>query len=299
MSPPSFTVIAVIAIVAVSAVVKGEVQGADGTLEEAAGNDDDANSTNLDNAVNYVVAQIPFVENIEFIHAFVESMAVIIFSELGDKTFFIAAIMAMRYSKFFVFFGAMSALGLMTAISVGFGLAASIIPRIYTYYISTALLAISGLKMLFDAYAMSPTDAQKEYEEVQSDLNRRESNIRKTAESKTTTDGHVKLKSALNIDYDPSKVLMQAFSMTLLAEWGDRSQLTTIVLSAKEDPVGVICGGIVGHALCTGLAIMCGSMIAQRISVRSVTFFGGIMFLLFAVAALVYDPDSESLPVIQ
>ena len=31
-----------------------------------------------------------------FPHAFISSMAVIIVSELGDKTFFIAAIMAMR-----------------------------------------------------------------------------------------------------------------------------------------------------------------------------------------------------------
>ena len=34
-----------------------------------------------------------------FIHAFVASLSVIIVSELGDKTFFIAAIMAMRLSR--------------------------------------------------------------------------------------------------------------------------------------------------------------------------------------------------------
>lgn len=52
-----------------------------------------------------------------FIHAFVAAISVIIVSELGDKTFFIAAIMAMRYNRLTVLLGAMLALGLMTCLS--------------------------------------------------------------------------------------------------------------------------------------------------------------------------------------
>lgn len=55
--------------------------------------------------------------NLGFIHAFVASISVIIVSELGDKTFFIAAIMAMRYNRLTVLAGAMLALGLMTCLS--------------------------------------------------------------------------------------------------------------------------------------------------------------------------------------
>lgn len=31
-----------------------------------------------------------------------------------------------------------------------------------------------------------------------------------------------------------SRILLQAFTLTFLAEWGDRSQLTTIILGARE-----------------------------------------------------------------
>lgn len=55
--------------------------------------------------------------NLGFIHAFIASISVIIVSELGDKTFFIAAIMAMRHPRLTVFLGAISALGLMTVLS--------------------------------------------------------------------------------------------------------------------------------------------------------------------------------------
>jgi len=51
------------------------------------------------------------------VHAFVASLSVIVVSELGDKTFFIAAIMAMRHSRITVFTGAISALALMTVLS--------------------------------------------------------------------------------------------------------------------------------------------------------------------------------------
>lgn len=102
---------------------------------------------------------------------------VIIVSELGDKTFFIAAIMAMRHPRLTVFAGAIAALALMTVLSVLFGIAATIIPRVYTFYISTALFALFGLKMLYDGYHMSATGAAEELEEVQSDLRKREDEV--------------------------------------------------------------------------------------------------------------------------
>ena len=55
--------------------------------------------------------------DIKFIHAFVASISVIIVSEIGDKTFFIAAIMAMRHSRITVFAGAIGALATMTVLS--------------------------------------------------------------------------------------------------------------------------------------------------------------------------------------
>lgn len=78
-------------------------------------------------------------------------------------------------------------------------------------------------------------------------------------------------------NYVMSKVLMQAFTMTFLAEWGDRSQLTTIILSAREHIPGVIIGGVLGHSMCTGLAVIGGRMVAQRISVRT----GNLIIFLY------------------
>lgn len=100
-------------------------------------------------------------------------------------------------------------------------------------------------------------------------------------------------KNKDSIKYLLGRIFMQAFTMTFLAEWGDRSQLTTIILGAREDVFGVISGGVLGHAVCTGLAVIGGRMIAQRISIRTVTIIGGIVFLVFAFSALFFDPNDE------
>ncbi|CAK9821658.1 Transmembrane protein 165 [Anthophora retusa] len=113
-------------------------------------------------------------DNLGFLHAFIASLSVIVVSELGDKTFFIAAIMAMKHPRLIVFAGAISALVVMTILSVIFGYAATIIPRVYTHYISIALFTLFGLKMLRDGYKMSAAEAQEEIEEVQSDLRKKE-----------------------------------------------------------------------------------------------------------------------------
>lgn len=65
-----------------------------------------------------------------------------------------------------------------------------------------------------------------------------------------------------------SRVYLQSLTMTFLAEWGDRSQLATVVLAAR-DIWGTCVGGTLGHAVCTGLAVVGGRIIAQRISVKT------------------------------
>ncbi|XP_060812443.1 transmembrane protein 165 [Bombus pascuorum] len=235
-------------------------------------------------------------DNLGFIHAFIASLSVIVVSELGDKTFFIAAIMAMKHPRLTVFIGAISALALMTLLSVIFGYAATIIPSVYTYYISTALFALFGLKMLRDGYKMSATEAQEELEEVQSDLRKREDEYEKETASTLVQDpetGVIRKATKISALMLLSRIFLQAFTLTFLAEWGDRSQLTTIILAAREDVYGVVIGGILGHSFCTGLAVLGGRMIAQRISVRTVTIIGGLVFLLFALTALFIRPTED------
>ncbi|KAI1698602.1 transmembrane protein [Ditylenchus destructor] len=224
--------------------------------------------------------------NIGFYHAFVASLSVIIVSEIGDRTWFIAAIMAMRHSRLTVFAGAMSALMLMTILSATLGWVTHLIPHKIVFYISTGLFAVFGLKMLHEGYHMSPNEGQEEYEEAQAEVQKNELDMESgkfsDMESGRTGDN----SSAWRIISFVSAIFVKAFTLTFVAEWGDRSQLTTIILGARENVAGVILGGTLGHSICTGIAVVGGRLLAQRISVRQVTLVGGVVFLLFALSAL-------------
>lgn len=259
--------------------------------KEAAASSKAPSQNKLENDSKASTSRPDTIPRLGFTHGFVASFSVIIVSEIGDKTFFIAAIMAMKHSRLAVFVGAMAALAFMTVLSVFFGWAATIIPRAYTYYISTALFAIFGLKMLREGYKMSPNEAQEEFDEVQADLRKKDEELDKElslADAETGGRRQPPRNAAL---IALSRIFIQAFTLTFLAEWGDRSQLATIILAAREDVYGVTLGGVVGHSLCTGMAVLGGRFIAQKISVRTVTLIGGVVFLVFAFSALFISPD--------
>ncbi|XP_064104189.1 putative divalent cation/proton antiporter TMEM165 isoform X1 [Macrobrachium nipponense] len=285
---------------------------------------------------------------VSFTSAFVSALSMIIVTELGDKTFFIAAIMAMNHPRLTVFAGAMTALAIMHVLSAMFGYVITWIPRVYTFYASSVLFAIFGLKMLREGWNMKPEEGQEEFEEVQSDLRRREDDARNESRNENTEteapsvsvqmtvegDGQVTSEEEskekpevvfkqdsdngdeASLQKEPleeggaglrgrgpkrnkilariltvvSRVFWQALTLTFLAEWGDRSQIATVVMAAREDVYGVIVGGLLGHFLCTGLGVLGGRMIATKISVRTVTIIGGVTFLIFAVSALIMGP---------
>lgn len=268
----------------------------------------------------------------DFVHGLTASFMVILVSELGDKTFFIAAILSMKHARLTVLAGAMLALGSMHCLSAMLGLTSMIIPRWITYYLSSLLFALFGLKMLKEGYSMTAEEEQEEFEETKKQILSKEDEMRgigmNQATDLETGLGHVhglgmsrsvsspalatgSQMSVCEQLADPSRcmrrswlyrtllaccsrVFLEAFVLTFLAEWGDRSQMTTIVLAARESVLGVIMGGLIGHTICTGLAVLGGRLVTQRISVRSVTLIGGVVFLFFALSVFFIPPDSNS-----
>lgn len=199
--------------------------------------------------------------------AFTAGLLLITVSELGDKTFFIAAILAMRHSRRWVFVGAVAALAAMTVISVLFGQVASLLPQVYVQWAEALLFLVFGLKLLLDASRMRHNACEDEQAEALAVVKQAEASLPKRQ--------------------TPLSVVLKAFSLTFIAEWGDRTQFATIALAAANNPVGVTIGAILGHAICAAIAVACGRMICGRISERTITLLGGSLFLLFAAIGLV------------
>jgi len=161
--------------------------------------------------------------------AFAVSFSVIIFSEIGDKTFFIACIMAMRYSRLMTFSAAISALVLMTVLSVFLGMALpNIISKQLTQFLASMLFFIFGIKMLMEGWKMTGEESVQELDEVNKEI------VEKTNEKKDITmeRGGVqdqKKSNFLNLCHLLfSPAFVQTFILTFLGEWGDRSQIASM-----------------------------------------------------------------------
>lgn len=212
-----------------------------------------------------------------FAEAFAKSSSMIVLSEIGDKTFFIAALMAMRHSRGIVFLGASVALFVMTAISSVAGAAATgLVSASATHRAATGLFFLFGARAIRDASKAS--DDEGELAEVEAELNKKRRG--KGGRQRVTVPA--------------ATVFAEAFAVTFLAEWGDRSQIATIGLAASEDVAGVTLGGCLGHALCTGLAVLGGRTLADRAqdSERVVGALGGVLFLLFGAHSLWTGPPA-------
>ncbi|KAF9434527.1 hypothetical protein BGZ76_007869 [Entomortierella beljakovae] len=250
--------------------------------------------------------------------SFLLSLAMIMVSEIGDKTFLIAAIMAMKHPRFLVFSAALSALAIMSVLSAAFGHAVpNLIPRTYTNYLAALLFFCFGIRMFYDGYNMTEEEAKHELEEVTQELQDKEdlemlqraeagsaapntdenagddSNLvgsGPTTPSKSSKKESSGLVNLFQLLFSP--VFVQTFIMTFLAEWGDRSQISTIALAAAHNMYWVSVGAVFGHSICTGVAVIGGRMLASRISVRTVTLAGAVVFEIFAIVSLyeaIYD----------
>ncbi|KAB8331918.1 TMEM165/GDT1 family protein [Scytonema tolypothrichoides VB-61278] len=200
--------------------------------------------------------------------AFTAGLLLITVSELGDKTFFIAVILAMHHPRRLVFAGVVAALAAMTILSVVVGQAVSILPKVYIHFAEIALFIGFGLKLLYDASRMPTSSCDTEVVE----------------EAKAAVkQGDLKLPKKKNA----LAILTEAFVLTFMAEWGDRTQIATIALAAGNNAIGVTAGAILGHAICAAIAVIGGKMLAGRISERKLTFIGGFLFLVFGVVAAI------------
>jgi putative Ca2+/H+ antiporter (TMEM165/GDT1 family) len=206
--------------------------------------------------------------------AFTASLLLVTISELGDKTFFIAMVLAMRHRRRWVLAGVVSALAAMTILSVMMGQAVSFLPKVYLHYAEIVLFLGFGIKLLYDASRMkAPAKVANAHQRCTTSDAEEEAAV-------AVAKAEARLQQAT-----PIMVCVEAFTLTFLAEWGDRTQIATIALAASNNPIGVTLGAILGHTLCALIAVIGGCLIAGRISEQVIVALGGVLFLIFGTVA--------------
>lgn len=214
-----------------------------------------------------------FVERISD-SGFYQAFSLVFVSEIGDKTFFIAGLLAMKAGKLISFAGSILALAVMTLLSVLIGQIFHAVPEGITQGIPfddiAAVLAFTffGVKTLKEASEIKDNDVSGIDEEF--------------ADAEEAVEGSETIRQVTAWGK-----IVSTFGLVFAAEFGDRSFLSTIALSAAQNPVYVASGAIAAHAIATLIAVAGGSYVAKYISERTIGYIGGTLFLIFATTTAI------------
>ena len=175
--------------------------------------------------------------------------------ELPDKTFIATLVMSTKMRPIFVWIGVGLAFLVQTGVAVGIGKAASFLPEQLIQTVA-ALMFVIGAIILFRAARTADADEGAQEDEY-------------AAKADTGAHGF--------------KVVVTSFLVLFAAEWGDLSQLLTISLVAKyDDPVSVFLGAWGALLAVSGLAVIVGRLLLQRVRLSVLHYVGAAVCVSMA-----------------
>mmetsp|Transcript_55143 Transcript_55143/g.176727 ORF Transcript_55143/g.176727 Transcript_55143/m.176727 type:complete len:258 (+) Transcript_55143:185-958(+) len=196
------------------------------------------------------------------------ALASIFVSEVGDKTFFVAALLGMRRGKVMALTSSLAALASMTVISTAMGAVARRFPEWLNAGQGAVQLAAAACFVFFGLSSLAQARSARQ----------------SAQEEREEADGEV--RELLRQGRGRWREWWQCALLVFLAEWADRSMIATVALAAAWDPLGVVLGATLGHALATSLAVYGAGMLHRYIDDATAKVVGGVLFLAFAVTTL-------------
>ena len=176
--------------------------------------------------------------------------------ELPDKTFIATLVMSTKMRPLFVWIGVGLAFLVQTGVAVGLGKAASFLPEQLIHTVAALMFLIGAVILFREARSADDDEADQEEEYA--------------AKADPAAHGF--------------RVVATSFLVLFAAEWGDLSQLLTISLVAKyDDPVSVFLGAWGALLAVSGLAVIVGRLLLQRIKLSLLHYVGATVCVLMAV----------------
>ena len=173
----------------------------------------------------------------------------IVLAEMGDKSQLVCMSLAARYRPWPVLLGAILAFALLNVVAVVFGAAAARwLPE------KVVLLVVGLLFLLFGLHALRGSG---------------ESPDEQLTERKGT-----------------HSLFFSTLLLITLAEFGDKTQLAVAGLGSTADPVAVWLGATLALALTSGIGVLAGRTVLQRLSVGLLHKISGGLFIVLGLVAL-------------
>lgn len=225
-----------------------------------------------------------------------QSFLLLVLGEVGDKTFFMTAMLAAKHGSAIAAASSYSALASITVLSVlvgqGFKYATShshLHSAVTQLVLSTSLwqrlsqwplvAKLQALPFKWTDYLLISTFAWVGI-----------STLSEVMTSSTPTSPLLEQVPQATDAPSSSPLWMLCikwFWLIFVAELGDRSFFSIFSLSVGNNVWEILLGTLLGQGLCVGLAIVCGDFLSQYVSERVILSMGGGMILFFAALHVV------------
>jgi putative Ca2+/H+ antiporter (TMEM165/GDT1 family) len=223
-----------------------------------------------------------------FFQSFFSGYCLIFISELLDRTFFLNMIYALTHSfmKTFII-STVTLLSLNTAaLILGNSMPIFFYKNIIDW-IAVIVFFFIGSILLYDSLTVDGHVIYEDYKEVET-LVRKQSQDAK--EQKINEKGQLgQLKEPLierNKEEPAFDTTWSFVTSLILAECGDKSQITGVVIGAVYNFYSVWLGTTLGYLTCILLAIWSGHFLSQKITKRQIHLVSGVTFIVFGITYL-------------
>lgn len=240
-----------------------------------------------------VSSETPVTNKKNFWDSCLSGFSLIFVSEIGDKTFFLTMVYAASNSFFKTLFLTGATMLSMNAISLLIGYSLPfLLYREYIDWIGIFVFLFFGLVLFYQGLTMESKYIDEEYEEVVREIRSRSSSILKDSQTVEIENKDLQ-ENILDIKDEESTLIKTKkrgntlpatayISSLIVAELGDRSQITAIVIGAINNFYGVLLGTSLAFIVCIITAIFFGNFLKRVLTNKELTLIGAVIFLIFS-----------------
>eukprot|EP00933_Yihiella_yeosuensis_P068527 TRINITY_DN7421_c0_g8_i2.p1 TRINITY_DN7421_c0_g8~~TRINITY_DN7421_c0_g8_i2.p1 ORF type:complete len:317 (-),score=55.57 TRINITY_DN7421_c0_g8_i2:145-1095(-) len=203
----------------------------------------------------------------EFRDAFMRAFFVVGVAEIFDKTWFVALLCAIQYSRAISFFSSFLALSLHVVLAAGLGIAVS---RFFTL----SSLCFSSATVFGALAVMYTIDFFK-------------AKANETIEGRTEEAMEILHGDKDSLNKTVLDMMYRSFFAVFLAEFGDRTQIAMVTLHSSEPWIPVCLGSLLAFFVLTASAIMAARLLeGQRLTEKLVLGMSAGCFFVFTALSV-------------
>jgi putative Ca2+/H+ antiporter (TMEM165/GDT1 family) len=227
------------------------------------------------------VPQQPTEATQAFYPSVAQSFLVIFLSEIADRTFILVLIYSLKMHWIPLLVTSLLAMYFMNILAIVAGYTVILlIPRSVLDWIGFFCFLLFGVYSVYEGMQMESKSVKEEYEEEMS-----------RGKNENTGDDYALINDEGRHE-DTNKqslwlLCLELFGFLCLSEFGDKSEISTVTITAIYNVYGVLIGTMLAYLAAISIAAFLGISVGKFLTEKMMTIIGGFLFIGFAIQILI------------